>query len=122
MENEVVNVITHIKDTKTLFTLCAIFIIVDIVTGYLKALKFKKYNSSVSRDGIIKKVGWTVALLLGWAIDFFVEVNIFLVGFAIGCIATEGISIYENLGQIGIKLPFKHYFEKLKEEGVQDEE
>lgn len=121
MENEIVTVISHIKDTKTLFTLCAIFIIVDIVTGYLKALKFKKYNSSVSRDGIIKKVGWTVALLLGWSIDFLVAVNIFLVGFSIGCIATEGISIYENLGQIGINLPFKHYFEKLREEGVQDE-
>lgn len=31
------------------------------------------------------------------------------------CIITEGISVYENLGELGAKLPFSKYFEKIKE-------
>ena len=42
-----------------------------------------------------------------------VNVNIFLVGSAVVCITTEAISFYENLGELGIKLPFKKYFVKL---------
>ena len=45
-----------INEPKTLFILCAIFIFSDVITGYLKAIKFKKVNSSISRDGYIKKI------------------------------------------------------------------
>ena len=102
-----------INEPKTLFILCAIFIFSDVVTGYLKAFKFKKVNSSISRDGYIKKISWMVALLLGFATDYIMNLNIFLIGSAVVCVATEGISIYENLGELGIKLPFKKYFEKI---------
>lgn len=37
------------------FMLCAIFIFADIIIRYLKAWKFNKTNSSISRDGYIKK-------------------------------------------------------------------
>ncbi len=103
----------NINDPKTLFILCGILIFADVLTGYLKAFKNKKVNSSISRDGYIKKLSWLVALLLGFGIDYFVEVNIFLIGSALVCIATEGISVYENLGEIGIHLRFKKYFEKM---------
>ena len=83
------------------------------MTGYLKAIKNRKINSSISRDGYIKKISWIIALILGFTIDYFVKVNLFLIGSAIVCIATEGISVYENLGEIGIHLPFKKYFEKV---------
>ena len=66
-----------------------------------------------SRDGYIKKIGWVVAILLGFLVDMLVGINLFLIGSAIVCISTEGISVYENLGEIGINLPFKKYFEKL---------
>lgn len=105
--------IGNINEPKTLFLLCGIFIFTDILTGYLKAFKVKKVNSSISRDGYIKKISWIIAILLGFTIDYFIKVNIFLIGSAMVCIATEGISIYENLGELGIKLPFKKYFEKM---------
>lgn len=109
---EFVTKILAINEPKTLFLLCGILIFSDVLTGYIKAFKFKKVNSSISRDGYIKKISWIIALVLGFAIDYFVKVNIFLIGSSIVCITTEGISVYENLGELGIKLPFKKYFEK----------
>lgn len=116
---DIVSIITHIQEPKTWFVLCAIFIFSDVLTGYLKAFKFRKVNSSISRDGYVKKIGWMIALLIGWSVDFFIETNVFLIGSAIVCFATEAISVYENLGEIGVKLPFNKYFIKIKE-GVED--
>lgn len=106
--------VMSVNNPKTIFILCAVFIFMDVLTGYLKALKLKKINSSISRDGYIKKIGWILALLLGFIVDIIIGINIFLIGSAVVCIATEGISVYENLGEIGINLPFSKYFEKLK--------
>lgn len=106
----------YLTEPRTLFFLCGIFIFSDVLTGYLKALKNKKVNSSISRDGYIKKIAWSIALLLGFAVDYLVKVNIFLIGSAVVCITTEGISFYENLDEIGVDLPFKRYFEKMKDE------
>lgn len=103
-----------INDPKTIFILCGIFIFTDVLTGYLKAFKNKKVNSSISRDGYVKKTGWIIAILLGFFINVLVDVNIFFIGSAIACIATEGISVYENFGEMGVKLSFKKYFEKLE--------
>lgn len=114
-EIDVVKIIESVEDMKKLFTLCGIFIFTDILTGYLNAIKFKNINSSISRDGYIKKLGWILSLVLGWSIDFFIGVNLFAYGSAIVCLGTEAISVYENLGKIGVKLPFAKYFEKIKD-------
>lgn len=106
--------IYEINEPRTMFLLCGLFVFTDVLTGYIKALKNKKLNSSISRDGYIKKVGWVIAILLGYLIDLLVGINLFLIGSAIVCISTEGISIYENLGEVGVNLPFKKYFEKLE--------
>ena len=113
--DQFIELFKNINDVKTLFILCGIFIFTDILTGYLKAWKLKKINSSISRDGYIKKLAWLIALILGFAIDHLVKCNIFLIGSACVCVATEGISVYENLGTLGVKLPFTEYFEKLKD-------
>ena len=107
--------VMSINEPKTLFMLCGILIFSDVITGYIKAFKFKKVNSSISRDGFIKKISWSFALVLGFAIDYFVKVNIFLIGSALVCVTTEGISVYENFGELGIKLKFNKYFEKIKD-------
>ena len=114
---EFIEKILTINEPKTIFILCGIFIFTDVFTGYLKALKNKELNSSISRDGYIKKVGWVIAILLGFLVDLVVGVNIFLIGSAVVCVATEGVSVYENLGEIGVKVPFKKYFAKLTEIG-----
>lgn len=110
----------NISNPKTIFMLCGIFVFADVITGYLKAFKNKKVNSSISRDGYVKKIGWVIAILLGFLVDLLVQVNLFLVGSAIVCIATEGISVYENLGEIGVNVKFKKYFVKLAELGEKE--
>lgn len=105
----------NVNDPSVLFLLCGVFIFADVLTGYLKALRTKRVNSSISRDGYIKKISWLIALILGFIVDFFIGIQFFLIGTVIVCMATEGISVYENLGELGVNLPFARYFEKLKE-------
>ena len=108
--------------TRNLIIISIIMIFTDIVTGYLKAIKNKKINSSISRDGYIKKIGWIVAIILGFILDYLLKINLFLKGTTFVSIATEGMSIYENLGEIGVKLPFSKYFEKINGEGGEKNE
>ena len=98
--------------TRNLLIISIVMIFTDIITGYLKAIKNKKINSSISRDGYIKKVGWIVACVFGLFIDYILNISVFLRGTSIVCIMTEGMSIYENLNEIGVKLPFSKYFDK----------
>lgn len=120
MEKEIITTLSSIKDTRTLFILCSVMIFFDVITGYLKAFKNKKVNSSISRDGYIKKIGWFISLILGVVVDYFMHTKILVIGTASVCFATEFISVYENLREVGVWLPFGKYFEKVKD-GVQDE-
>lgn len=112
---EFVKLILAINKPKTLFILCGVFIFTDVITGYLKAFKTRKVNSSISRDGYLKKVSWLIALILGFVVDYLIGSQLFLVGSAVVCMGTEGISVYENLGELGVKLPFTKYFEKIEQ-------
>jgi toxin secretion/phage lysis holin len=116
MNDELVLALNSLQDDRVLFIMCSCLIFFDVLTGYIKAFKFRKLNSSVSRDGYIKKVGWIVSLAIGICLDYLLHIHIFIAGTALVCVATEGVSIYENLGEIGIKLPFAKYFQKLKED------
>lgn len=106
---------------RTILIIAGIMIFTDILTGYLKAIKLKKVNSSISRDGYIKKIGWIVAVIFGFIMDYVLKISLFLRGTTIVCIATEGMSIYENLSEIGVKLPFSKYFEKINKGADKDE-
>ena len=112
---EFMNTMIAIQDEKTLILASALFIFADVLTGYCKAFKFKKVNSSISRDGYIKKMAWAIAILVGLCFKVLIRLDIFLLISAFTCIATEGMSLYENLGELGAKLPFSKYFERLKE-------
>lgn len=115
MMEDFINVIVSIRNNKTIFLICGCFILFDIITGYLKAIKLQKLNSSISRDGYLKKLGWITALILGYVIKKIVGLDLFIITTCLVCVATEGISVYENLGEIGVNVKLKKYFEKLKE-------
>lgn len=53
--NEIIKYIDKL-DIKTLIAMSIFCILLDILTGYIKAFKNKKLNSSVSRDRIYKKI------------------------------------------------------------------
>lgn len=115
LTDNLTTLLSSLNNTKDIFILSVVFMLIDVGTGYLKAFKNHNINSSVSRDGYIKKVGWFVALILGMVVQQFVHTKAVLLGSALMCIGTEGISIYENLGALGVNLPFSKYFEKIIE-------
>lgn len=87
----------------TLITL----IILDYVTGVLKAIYNKELSSEIGIKGIIRKVlilitvGITVLLEQNLGIPAIREMVIMFF------IANEGISLLENIAQMGIKFPKK---------------
>lgn len=86
------------------------FMGLDYITGILKAIYNKKLSSEIGVKGIIKKVlilitvGITVLLENNMGIPAIREMVMMFF------IANEGISLLENIAQMGIKFP-----DKLKE-------
>lgn len=87
------------------------FMILDYVTGVIKAFKNKKLSSETGFYGILKKITILVVIMVAVQVDTALQLNDVMRYLAIGFyIANEGLSILENAGEIGIPLP-----EKLKE-------
>lgn len=72
-----------------------IFIILDTIFGILRAIKFKKINSAIGIDGIIRKAGMLLSIFFFELVDFVVKID--LVSF----IPSE-IKENFNIGNIGI--------------------
>ncbi len=86
--------------------LLVFLVIVDYGTGIAAAFVNKELSSSRGGRGLMKKVGYFVAIIvahelskpLGLGGDIGAAVALFLV-------INEGISIFENLSKIGVPLP-----------------
>lgn len=83
-----------------------IAIVLDYITGMIKAGIRKEWNSSVGFKGILKKLAILIMIALAVVVD-----NITNMGGVIRTImiyyfvANEGLSIIENLGQSGVPMP-----------------
>lgn len=86
--------------------LLAILMVVDIITGVLKAIKEKRLRSRSALYGYARKVGVFLIIILANIIDVILGLN-GAVAFitVLFYIANEGLSIIENLAQIGVKVP-----------------
>ena len=89
-----------------LFKTLLVFIIIDYITGILRAIYTKKLSSKIGAKGIIKKVGYIFIVILAALLDKLLNStgnirNIVIYMF----IANEGISILENWTNMGIKIP-----------------
>lgn len=104
------------------------FMVIDVFTGVLKAVKNKELNSTKAREGIYKKASFILFIAFGYLADYamdYVNMGFNLPAASTICtlvIITEAISVLENLGQINhdlVKLvaPFLSVLNK-KEEGV----
>lgn len=83
-----------------------VFIVVDYITGVLKAIYNKELNSAVGLKGIIKKVGYLLVVSISVLLDKIAGNtgairNIVIYFF----VANEGLSILENWGNLGLPLP-----------------
>lgn len=82
------------------------FMVIDVLTGLLKAIKNKELNSTKAREGIYKKASFILFIAFGYLADFamdFVNIGFNLPAAATICtliIVTEAISVLENLGKI----------------------
>lgn len=103
------------------------FMVIDVFTGVLKAVKNKELNSTKAREGIYKKASFFLFIAFGYLADYamdYVNMGFNFPAAATICtlvIVTEAISVLENLGQINpdlVKLvaPFLSALNK-KEEG-----
>lgn len=85
------------------------FISIDYITGVAVAIKQKKLSSEVGFWGLVRKV--CILVLVGVA--HFIDLNvmgtgdIFRAAIALYYIGNEGISLLENIGNLGVKLPKK---------------
>lgn len=98
------------------------FIVLDFITGIVKALKQKNFNSSVMREGLFHKSASILCVLLGVLVDY--AQTLVDLGFSVPCataictyiILMEFASIAENLGQINPNLlpeKLREHFTKL---------
>ena len=97
-----------------------IFMIIDFVSGFIKAWALKEFDSSKFYIGGVKKLGILMIVAIATQLDSLIHVDsVALRTVAISYyIANEGFSILENWGQLGLPLPkvLKNTLAKLKEE------
>lgn len=81
-------------------------LIIDTLTGVLKAKNTGQYESSLFRKGFFRKTAYLLAVVLTVQIDLLSGSNgiwrdIILTFFTVN----ESISIIENLGELGVSFP-----------------
>lgn len=90
-------------------TLLSVFItilIIDTVSGMLKAWNLGQYESSKFRSGFIKKSAYLLGIILAVQVDKLISGNSILRDAVLTFFtANESFSIIENLGQMGVKFP-----------------
>ena len=92
-------------------TTLAIFCLLDFATGLLLAFAFKKstktksgkLSSSECVKGITRKVIIFVIICVAYRVQLILAITYLRDGVVIGFIVSEGISILENTGRMGIK-------------------
>lgn len=83
-------------------------LIIDTLTGMLKAWNNGEYESKKFRSGFVKKSGYLIGVLLTVQIDILLNTHGVLRDAVLTFfIANESFSIIENLGEMGIKFPEK---------------
>lgn len=116
--------------------LLIIFITVDVIFGILRSIKEHSIASTIGIDGIIRKVGMIVSILVCLLVDYMIEVNLIefipneiteilpikKVGIAtlfnILYIAFEILSIFKNMIRCELPIPKKLqiYLERILKE------
>lgn len=90
-----------------LFVALIIFMIIDYITGLVKAIIKKRLSSEVGYKGILKKISLFGVIAMANIIDMllFNDVVLLRYGIMLLFLSNEGISILENLVEIGVPIP-----------------
>jgi len=98
------------------------FVVIDYCSGVVAAFVCKRLDSAIGARGIAKKVGFLVLVAVAHLLDQIAGLGAPVLQTATiwFLIANEGISITENLGEIGVPIPqaIQEALRRLKDEGV----
>ena len=95
------------------FIILLVFICTDYITGLILSGVFKKskktksggLSSEIGFKGLIKKVCIIICVIVANLLDYVLETNYIRNVVIISFMTNEVISIIENLGLIGVKIP-----------------
>lgn len=105
------------------YVVTGLFILLDIVSGIVNAIKQKNLSSRIMREGLFHKCGSVLCLVFGALVDYaqnFIDIGISFPVANIFCayiITMELASIIENICKINPEIApekLQQYFEKLK--------
>ena len=108
-----------------MYLVVALFIILDMVTGLVKAFKEKAYTSSIMREGLFHKCGAILCVLFGVLVDYtqtIVDIGVTIpvaTSICVYIILMEIGSVIENICTINPDIlpdKIKKFFSKLTEE------
>ncbi|AEB64877.1 MULTISPECIES: holin family protein [Bacillus amyloliquefaciens group] len=86
--------------------LLLILSILDVITGIIKAWKMKQLRSRSAWFGYVRKMLSFMVVIVANIIDTITNLNgVLTFGTVLFYIANEGLSITENLAQIGVEIP-----------------
>ncbi|MCY8946222.1 holin family protein [Bacillus atrophaeus] len=78
----------------------------DIITGIIKAWQHKRLRSRSALFGYVRKILIFLVVIVANVVDIIMNLNgVLTFGTVLFYIANEGLSITENLAQIGVKIP-----------------
>lgn len=102
--------------TKTLFIITIIILVLEMVSGVLKAVKSKSLDSTKFREGLLSKSGYFVQVGLVILVSMMVNMPYLLYADLIWISCSEGVSVLENLDAMGVPFPnfIREVLEKTK--------
>lgn len=114
-------VIDHLGGFDGLLKLMLIFMVFDVITGIGASLKAKKKEDKTSSTtmfiGVTKKIFTLIPIAMAYLIGNLIGITSLRDIAVIFYVVNDGLSIFENLGKIGIEYP-----EKIKDALVQLQE
>mgnify|MGYP001378598212 FL=1 len=107
------------KELGVSFYAILFLIVFDVITGVLVAGKERKVNSSINREGLLRKLGELLAVVFVTFVDVYLNANGVITHTGVALLVIyEVMSVVENFSRLGIDLTYITQFfddEKVKE-------
>lgn len=103
---ELIKMLQENISLQTLYLIFSIEVVVDVITGIMKAWKNGRLKSRTLRDGLFASMGELILLLLCIGAAELVPITIIIVfSILVFMVIKELYSILENLLEIGARIP-----------------
>ena len=117
-------IVSALGGCDTLLLVLLGFMCVDYVSGVVLAIKRGELNSRTGFFGLLKKAMILLVVFMAHLLDVVMGFDYIRAMTIMFYISNEGISIVENLGKIGVKIPqkIKNVLEQLEDENNDNSE